>query len=135
MGLLGALTQSLTLCEQVASFLNKSASFTSTLNSVKAFDVGEFFQLACLLVAEHHVGEVILNSALVQHRSKVPFFILDARVFQSQLELQACVRALGDQLLLPLIVIVRQLDVAIAKAQLLLDLRHFVLERVFTVGE
>ena len=135
MRLFSALAQSFTRRKQITSFLNKSASFTSTFNSVGAFNSGELFQLACLLVAEHHVGEVILNSALVQHRSIVPFFILDARVFQSQFELQTRVRALRDQLLLPLVVIVRQLDVAIAKAQLLLDLRHFVLERVFTVGE
>ena len=51
MGLLGAFTQSLTLSEQVASFLNKSASFTGTLNGVSAFDASKFFQLASLLIA------------------------------------------------------------------------------------
>lgn len=76
MRLLCALTQLLTLVQQIPGLTDLAPSFSSALKSVRALNFSEFLQLACLLVAQDDVGHVVPDVAVIQGCSKVLLFLL-----------------------------------------------------------
>ena len=135
MRLLCALTQLLTLLQQIPGLSDLAPSFSSALKCVRALNFCEFLQLACLLVAQDHVGQVVPVVAVLQGCSKVLLFLLNSAVLQAELQLKAGIGSLLNQLLASSVFRIRQHDVLVTVHDLLVQARYLVLQPVLLVSE